>query len=108
MVPPRASAPRTIVHCGRLFDGTGRPAAPTTLVLAGERVEQVLPAGVVPDRGEADLVIDGSRHTVMPGLMDLHVHLQHGVLDPREPHLDFGMLVSTAQLLTVWVGLQGV
>jgi imidazolonepropionase-like amidohydrolase len=98
----REPAPRTIVHCGRLLDGTGRAPAPATLVLARGRVEQVLPPGATPESGEADLVLDGSRHTVVPGLMDLHVHLQHGVLDPREPHLDFGMLLSTAQLLTLW------
>jgi imidazolonepropionase-like amidohydrolase len=99
---PPAPAPRTIVRCGRLFDGTDRAPAPATLVLARGQVEQVLPAGVAAEAGAEDLVVDGSRHTVMPGLMDLHVHLQHGVLDPREPHLDFGMLLSTAQLLTLW------
>src|SRR5262249_46121549 len=93
-------APRTIVHCGRLFDGTGRAPAPATLVLARGHVEEVHPPGTTPERCANDLVVDGTRHTVMPGLMDLHVHLQHGVLDPREPHLDFGMLLSTPQLLT--------
>ncbi len=95
-------APRTIVRCGRLFDGTGAPPIPATLVLSNGLIERVLPAGVTPEAGEHDLVVDGSRHLVMPGLMDLHVHLQHGVLDPREPHLDFGMLLSTPQLLTLW------
>jgi imidazolonepropionase-like amidohydrolase len=90
------------VPCGALLDGTGRGPAPATLVLSGGTVEAVLPAGVTPAIGGEDLVIDGSAHTVMPGLMDLHVHLQHGVLDPREPHLDFGMLTSTPQLLTLW------
>jgi imidazolonepropionase-like amidohydrolase len=85
-----------------LFDGTGGPPTPATLVLTGGRVEKVMPPGVAPECGVDDLVISGARHTVIPGLMDLHVHLQHGVLDPREPHLDFGMLLSTAQLLTLW------
>lgn len=93
---------RTIVRCGHLLDGTGAPPRPATLVLAYGRIDQVLPAGVSPEIAEDDLLVDGSRHTVMPGLMDLHVHLQHGVMDPREPHLDFGMLLSTPQLLTLW------
>jgi imidazolonepropionase-like amidohydrolase len=95
-------APRTIVRCRALFDGTGRPPAPATVVLAGGRVERVLPPGAAVEGAEGDLVVDATRHTVLPGLMDLHVHLQHGVLDPREPHLDFGMLLSTPQLLTLW------
>jgi imidazolonepropionase-like amidohydrolase len=96
------AARRTVIHCGRLLDGTGRAPEAATLVLEGGRVAQVLPAGVAAAHAEDDLVIDAARHTVVPGLMDLHVHLQHGVMDPREPHLTFGILTTTSQLRTLW------
>ncbi|MBW3634248.1 MAG: amidohydrolase family protein [Chloroflexi bacterium] len=38
----------------------------------------------------------------MPGMMDLHIHLSNGVTDPRDPHILYGMLFSTTQMLTLW------
>jgi imidazolonepropionase-like amidohydrolase len=100
--PGPEAARRTVVRCGRLLDGSGRAPGPATLVLDGGRVDRILPSGAALEPGEGALVIDASRHTVLPGLMDLHVHLQHGVLDPREPHLTFGILTTTSQLRTLW------
>jgi len=55
-----------------LIDGTGTdPVRGATLVIEGERIERVGP-GLEPPRG-AD-VIDAGGRTVMPGLIDAHVH----------------------------------
>lgn len=94
----------TLIHCGRLIDGTGRaPLEPATLVVDGGRVVEVI-AGPAPDAlvEAAGTIIDASDQTVMPGMMDLHVHLVHGVTDRREPHILYGILASSSQLLTLW------
>jgi imidazolonepropionase-like amidohydrolase len=55
-----------------LIDGTGAdPVRGATLVIEGERIERV-GAGLEPPRG-ADIIDVGGR-TVMPGLIDAHVH----------------------------------
>lgn len=95
---------RTVVACGRLIDGTGSAAVgPATLVLEGDRIADVV-AGPPAEAlvASATAFIDASQQTVMPGMMDLHVHLIHGVTDPREPHILYGILSSTPQMLTLW------
>jgi len=95
-------AKRVLIHCGRLIDGTGGPVQENvTLHLANDLVERIEPGTISPPPAEA-MVIDARRRTVLPGLMDLHVHLVNGVTDPREPHILFGMLQSTTQMLTLW------
>src|SRR5690606_1844647 len=97
-------ADTTVVSCGTMIDGTDADAlSATTLVLEGERVAEVV-AGPPSEAllASATAVIDASQQTVMPGMMDMHVHLIHGVTDPREPHILYGILSSTAQMLTLW------
>jgi imidazolonepropionase-like amidohydrolase len=96
------AAPRVVVRAGRLLDGTGSEPATATLVLENGRIASIHPTGSGVSIGDSDLVIEAPTWTVMPGLMDLHVHLQHGVLDPREPHLTLGILAATPQMLTLW------
>ncbi len=55
-----------------LIDGTGAgPVRGVTLVVEGERIERVGP-GIDPPRGAE--VIDAGGRTLMPGLIDAHVH----------------------------------
>lgn len=59
---------------GRLFDGTGRPARPATVVVQGKTITAVLDPGEKNWPSDA-VVYDVTGKTVMPGLMDLHAHL---------------------------------
>lgn len=65
---------RTLVHAGTLVDGAANaPRARVTIVIEEGRIADVVP-GFTPAGGEDEL-IDLSDHTVLPGLMDMHVHL---------------------------------
>lgn len=65
---------RTLVHAGTLIDGVANePRARVTVVIEDGRITSVEPGFVAAEAG--DELIDLSDHTVMPGLMDMHVHL---------------------------------
>lgn len=69
-----ASPPRTLVHAGRLIDGlAAQPRARVTIVIAGERIVEVTDGFRAPQGDER--LIDLSQATVLPGFIDLHVHL---------------------------------
>ncbi len=71
----RAATRITYVRAGHLFDGTGNTVRDdVVLVLAGERIDRVVPArdAAIPSGAT---VIDLSHDTVLPGLIDCHVHL---------------------------------
>ncbi len=65
----------TVIRAGKLVDvEAGKVLSDQTIVIAGERILSVGPtAGAkVPEGAE---VIDLSRSTVLPGLIDMHTHL---------------------------------
>lgn len=65
---------RLLVHAGRLVDGVSSAARErVTVVVEGERVADVVDGFRLPARGETVLDLSGS--TVLPGFVDLHVHL---------------------------------
>jgi imidazolonepropionase-like amidohydrolase len=69
--------PIAIVH-GTLLDGRGGPPVPdATVLIRGQVIEAVGGAEKVRIPKGAQL-IDASGKTVMPGLADMHVHLQGG------------------------------
>ncbi|MEN7547689.1 amidohydrolase family protein [Rapidithrix thailandica] len=70
-----AIAQKTYIHCGQLITGIHeKPLPEMTLVINGNTIEQVAKGFV--QTGEQDRLIDLSEKTVMPGLMDMHVHLE--------------------------------
>ncbi len=65
---------RTLVHAGTLIDGRADTARRNvTIIIDGERIAEVADGFAAPAAG--DTVVDLKSATVMPGLMDMHVHL---------------------------------
>lgn len=92
-----AQAATTVIHAGTLLAVPGQaPKSAQTLVIHDDRVSQVLdgyrdPAGIAEDA----TLIDLKDRFVMPGLMDMHVHLQSEL----GPANDSEALKHSAQLM---------
>jgi imidazolonepropionase-like amidohydrolase len=70
-----AHAQKTIIHCGNLIDGkSSEVQSQMTLVVEGNKLVAVEKGFTKPATG--DKLIDLSRKTVLPGLIDMHVHLE--------------------------------
>jgi imidazolonepropionase-like amidohydrolase len=84
-----AQAATTIIHAGTLLAVPGQqPQSAKTLVLVDDRISQVLDGYRNPaDIAEDAQLIDLKDAFVMPGLMDMHVHLQ-GELGPQNDSED--------------------
>jgi imidazolonepropionase-like amidohydrolase len=68
-------AQKTFIHCGRIIDGKSNDAqSQMTIVVEGDKIIDVLKGFAT--KGESDILIDLSQKTVMPGLIDMHVHLE--------------------------------
>jgi imidazolonepropionase-like amidohydrolase len=68
-------AQKTIVHCGTLIDGKSNEAQQQmTIVIEGNKISAVEKGYTKP--GKDDKVIDLTKKTVMPGFIDMHVHLE--------------------------------
>src|SRR5688500_16016674 len=68
-------AQKTIIHCGYLFDGkSNEPQSQMTIVVEAGKIVAVTKGFAV--KTSADTLIDLSRKTVMPGFIDMHVHLE--------------------------------
>lgn len=67
---------------GRVFDGTGAPSRNATVVLERNHVAAILPADSKQFPAGAR-IIDVTDKTVMPGLIDLHTHIDY--VEPGTP-----------------------
>jgi imidazolonepropionase-like amidohydrolase len=68
-------AQQTLLHCGSLIDGLqNQPYSQVTLVIQQNKIIRIDKGYTNPASG--DKVIDLKNKTVMPGLMDMHVHLE--------------------------------
>ena len=68
-------AQKTIVHCGTLIDGKSNEAQQQmTIVIEGNKISAVEKGYTKP--GKDDKLIDLTKKTVMPGFIDMHVHLE--------------------------------
>ena len=67
-------AKTTLIHAGKLIDGASNQASKQmTIVIEGNLIAEVVKGYREPKAD--DVYIDLRQHTVLPGLMDMHVHL---------------------------------
>ena len=73
---------QTLFSDVRIFDGkSAQLSAPTRLLVSGNRI---LAIGDDIEAGSDVRLLDGRGHTLMPGLIDVHVHLTFGALSMPE------------------------
>lgn len=70
-----AQAQRTIIHAGTLIDGVSDEAQTEMSIIIENNMITAVEKGYT-DPGTNDEVIDLKSKTVLPGLIDLHVHLE--------------------------------
>lgn len=66
-----------LVRNARLFDGTGAPARPATILIEGSHISKILSSEQGLALPEDVQIIDANGKTVMPGLIDLHTHMTY-------------------------------
>lgn len=68
-------AQSTLLHCGKLIDvDRGQVLEKMTIVVTGNTIEKVVEGYIAPQK--EDKLVDLKTMTVMPGWMDMHVHVE--------------------------------
>lgn len=68
----------TLIHNGQLIDGTGVPPVPDAAVMVTDGIIAYAgPAHQAPPAGADARVIDANGGTIMPGLIEAHIHLTY-------------------------------
>ncbi|MED5331475.1 MAG: amidohydrolase family protein [Pseudomonadota bacterium] len=76
---PFSTVTDTLIHAGKVFTGTSNSLQENVTIVVEDNKIKAVKKGFA-EAQEGDTVIDLKTSTVMPGLMDMHVHLssQHG------------------------------
>lgn len=90
----------TWIKNGSLVDPAKGSVESLDLVIEHGRVKRLMPPGVFHEEGPRLTVIDASGKTVIPGLIDMHVHL-------REPGYEYKETIATGALAGVVGGYVG-
>jgi imidazolonepropionase-like amidohydrolase len=75
-VPPATPAtPATLFQNVRVLNKTGQLSAPSNVLVRGNVIERISTSAIPSDPGGNTKIIAGGGRTLMPGLIDAHVHL---------------------------------
>ena len=97
-----ASAEVTLIHAGKLLAVPGSaPASNMTIIVEDDRITGVQKGFV---EAEDATVIDLRDHFVLPGLMDMHVHLQ-GELGPNNDRDTLKMSDQLMQMRSIYFAM---
>ncbi|MDP2857000.1 MAG: amidohydrolase family protein, partial [Bacillota bacterium] len=70
-------AARKVIKAGFMIDGNGASSKDQVIVIEGKHIKEIASAAAFQPRPD-DEIIDATHHTVMPGLIDCHVHTRSG------------------------------
>jgi imidazolonepropionase-like amidohydrolase len=91
-----------ILKNATLIDGTGRDPFPNaSVIVEGERIKEVLPnpPGKIPSEATT---IDCRRQTLLPGLIDAHVHLaavEANIMDQQRRNYTSMLVIRTVKVI---------
>ena len=107
VVPTTALADTQLIHAGELLAVPGeRSARNQTIVIQDERIVEVRSGYADASEFDGDVqVIDLRNRFVMPGLMDMHVHLQ-GELGPKNDSEDLKMSSQLMQMRSIYFAMK--
>ncbi|MDH5621637.1 MAG: amidohydrolase family protein [Gammaproteobacteria bacterium] len=96
----------TLIHAGQLLAVPGEsPSSRQTVVVVDDRIVAVQSGFASADEFEGEVtVIDLSRQFVLPGLMDMHVHLQ-GELGPKNDRETLKMSDQLMQMRSLYFAM---
>jgi imidazolonepropionase-like amidohydrolase len=66
---------RYLIRNAAIFDGSGARSFPGSIIVAGNRISEVVPGSASPTPAPGDVVIEAGGRTLMPGLVEAHAHL---------------------------------
>ena len=70
------NAQRTFIHCGAIIDvEQGKTLKERTIIVEGKKIVSIKKGYL--DAGDEEGTISLKEYTVMPGFMDMHVHIEH-------------------------------
>ncbi|MFF6997867.1 amidohydrolase family protein [Streptomyces sp. NPDC008313] len=101
---------KTLLHDATVQEGLGRASLPHhSVLLDGDRIEAVLPAGHAPSHSPEVDVLDLGGRTVMPGMTLGHTHIAYlNILDGREMLFKYSVpeiTLAAAENTTALLGL---
>lgn len=79
----QTAAPEVVFRDVRVFDGTSDTlSAPTTVLVRGNTIAEIGSPSEAPAEGA--VIIEGRGRTLMPGMIDNHVHMMFNSLSPAQ------------------------
>ena len=69
------NAQKTYIWCGSLIDGINNPSPNMTIIVQANKIISIENGFSKP--GNSDKLVDLKSKTVMPGWIDMHVHMEH-------------------------------
>jgi imidazolonepropionase-like amidohydrolase len=90
---------RQIIRAARVFDGSGDAPGPAEIVVENDRIVEVFRGGGTV-AGDGDRVVDLTEGTLLPGLIDAHLHLKASG-EPGDAAFGVGEIVNSIPAITL-------